>query len=155
MITTTPLLAAVEARRTQRDEEARLDEERRIAFAHSAVERRRDRWIAELKSVRSAVDALRLLGVSPDDAKITVEGSPILYGNTYLDNDIKFQVAVILTYRDAYANVVCVCDTSPRWTKHVRGVTVHELHDVILDAADDLLRHVEAQRAFGEKPVST
>lgn len=143
-----PLLAAVERRRTQRAEERAEDERRRRAYAQAQAERERERWIAELEGCPSAVAALRLLNLRPSDARIVPDDYHVYFdGSAHLCNDLTMNVGIMLCETPGaahlYMDVHCACDDRG-WVRETRSVLVTGLHDAILDAAEALLNDQES-----------
>lgn len=142
-----PLLAAVERRRTQRAEERAEDERRRRAYAQTQAERERERWIAELEGCPSAVAALRLLGLKPRDAQIVPDDYHVYFdGSAHLCDGIVMNVGIVLCEAPGaahlYMDVHFACDDR-EWVRVTRSVLVSGLHDTLLDAAEALLNDQE------------
>lgn len=148
----TPLLAAVEARRVRRRQERREAESQLRAYAAKQAGQRREQWAAELQCVASAIRVLALLGLTPRDVQIAPDCATVyLDGRAALRADATLRVGIVLgdhpVDSSLYMDLQCACELW-NWSRRIRYVSVHELHDAIVSAADELLHHVESKCAF-------
>lgn len=134
------LRTAIEQRRTERRLRQQADEERARQLALQKAEAQRAEWITALRADNNALRIIALLGLVPEDIRIDREYFRLyLRGQALIADGVRFTVAIIQSPTGAayhYANVTCAADG---YEREYRGITIPELSDRILDAAEQAL----------------
>jgi len=138
----TDLAVAVKRRRQGYERQQAEDKRRQHAAAMRMAEDSRKKWMAALAADKDAFDILALLNVVPGDIVINDTYQVHFAGEGAVSRDVILRAEVTLLAVNSMLMAAHLICERPRYDRTIQ-VSVRQLADVVLDAAEAVLDELE------------